>query len=75
MTNGAPRRVGAVLVDNPKKRDKLGRKSRETASRYTMPKLISGLTKSVAGKLPLTEPGQVPEPRNRMVMVQSRWGR
>ncbi len=45
--------VGAIakLLDKPKRREKLGRKSRSIASQFTMPRLILSLTKTISAKI------------------------
>ncbi len=53
--------VSAVirLLDKPKKREKLGRKSKEIASQFTMPKLVRTLAIAILSRMPKTgsEPG------------------
>jgi len=58
------------LLDKPKKREKLGRKSREIASQYTMPKLVRNLAKALAKSLPETH--GAPESRRFEPAVEAR---
>jgi D-inositol-3-phosphate glycosyltransferase len=58
------------LLDKPKKREKLGRKSREIASQYTMPKLVRNMAKALAKSLPETH--GAPEGRHFEPAVEAR---